>query len=139
MNKNIKRILLLGILAALIGGTVGFYLWNKPVAKIGTMSTDVTIPAAELLDAYEADENTANETYLNKVVEVTGSVREVMRTDGQITAILLETNNPFSGINCEFEQSPSIDDVSTGSLVTIKGICNGMLMDVVLNRCVFVE
>lgn len=131
--------LLLGVIAAVIGGSIGYYLWNKPVDKISSMSTDLTIPAAELLDAYELDEDAANATYLNKVVEVTGSVREVVRTDGRITAILLETNNPFSGINCEFEESPGIDDVSVGSLVTIKGICNGMLMDVVLNRCVFVE
>lgn len=139
MKKNLKRILLLGVIAAAIGGGFGYYLWNKPVDKISSLNTDLAIPAAELLDQFEVDEESANANYLNKVIEVTGSVREVVQTDGQITAVLLETNNPFGGVNCEFEVMPEASNVSVGSLVTIKGVCNGMLIDVVLNRCVFVE
>lgn len=139
MKKYIKRILVVGVIAAVIGGATGYYLWNKPVDKIDSLATELAIPAAELLDAFEGDEEGANIKYLNKVVEVTGSVREVILTDGQITAIILETNNPMSGVNCEFEEIPAATEVPMGSLVTIKGVCNGMLMDVVLNRCVFVE
>lgn len=140
MNKKTKLLLLLVLLGGIIGGSVGLYLWFKPVPGIESLETDLTIPASDLFLAFEANENAANEKYLNKVVEVTGLVREVKVNEAGFPVVVLETDDMMFGIICEFESKESLPkDVQVGALITIKGVCNGKLLDVVLNRCLFIN
>lgn len=140
MKKNTKIFLLLLVLGGIVGGSIGMYLWFKPVPGIESLETELTIPANDLFLAYEADENAANEAYLNKVIEVTGLVREVKTNEAGFPVVVLETDDMMFGVICEFEsKTPLPKDVQVGALITIKGLCNGKLLDVVLNRCLFIN
>jgi len=140
MKKNIKILFLLIVIGGIIGGSIGLYLWFKPVPGIDSLKTELTVPANELFVAFETDENTANEKYLNKVVEVTGLVREVKTNEAGFPVVVLETDDMMFGVICEFEsKNPLPKDVQVGALITIKGLCNGKLLDVVLNRCLFIN
>ncbi len=140
MKKNTKIFLLLLVLGGIVGGSIGMYLWFKPVPGIESLETELTIPANDLFLAYEADENSANEAYLNKVIEVTGLVREVKTNEAGFPVVVLETDDMMFGVICEFEsKTPLPKDVQVGALITIKGLCNGKLLDVVLNRCLFIN
>lgn len=134
--KNWKKLILFGFVAALIGGSIGIYLWNKPVTSTSKLDAELQITAAELFDAYTADETAADSNYLGKVLEVTGTLKEIRTTDNGKPALVLETNDALFGVLCEFEDEAVAKALETGTTVTIKGVCSGMLFDVVLNRCV---
>ena len=140
MNQKTKILLLIVLFGGLLGGSIGLYLWFKPVPGIESLDTEISIPANDLFLAYEANENTANDKYLNKVVEVTGLVREIKTNEAGFPVVVLETDDMMFGVICEFEsKDPLPRDVQAGALITIKGLCNGKLLDVVLNRSVFIN
>ncbi len=134
--KNWKKLLLLGVVAAIIGGSIGIYLWNKPVTSTSKLDAEVQITANELFDAYTQDEVAADVSYLGKVLEVSGTLKEIRTTDNGKPALVLETHDALFGVLCEFEDEAVAKALEPGSEVKIKGVCSGMLFDVVLNRCV---
>lgn len=74
-----KKILYFMLAAALIGGAVGYALWNKPHQDIGAAKADIAIDAIALYNEYNTDENAANAKYLDKVVAITGKVKEAAK------------------------------------------------------------
>ena len=129
MKKVIYILLVLGIL----GGSIGFYFFNKPLDSISSMSTDYSLSSNELLTAFEDDETQANEKYLDKVIQVTGKVLKTETENGK-TTIYLNTENELSNVIFQLEKDdPSIQ---AGQQVTMKGICTGYLMDVILVRAI---
>lgn len=134
--KNWKKLLLLGFIAAIIGGSIGIYLWNKPVTSTSKLDAEVKITAVDLFEAYGQDEVAADVSYLGKVLEVSGTLKEIRTTDNGKPALVLETNDALFGVLCEFEDEAVAKALAPGSTVQIKGVCSGMLFDVVLNRCV---
>lgn len=131
------KFLKIGIIAIIIGALIGFYLYNKPHENMEKAKPDIEIGASELFSAFETDELAANEKYLDKVVAVTGVVREVKEDEGVIS-IVLETEDMMFGVVCQLdelsENGRTVFEV--GESVTFKGLCTGSLMDVVLVRCV---
>lgn len=126
-----KKVLLTLIVLALICGGVGFYMFNKPLESINSMKTDFSMAASELLTAFEDDETQANVKYLDKVIEIKGNVSKVDNKDGVVT-IYLEADNPISNVIFQLEDSET--QIQKGQEITLKGICTGYLMDVVLVR-----
>ena len=55
--------------------------------------------------------------------------------------IILETEDPISGINCSLtnDYNLEIDSLYSGKQIIIKGVCSGKLIDVVLNNCLIIE
>jgi hypothetical protein len=137
MKKWIYLILAL----AVIGAGVGYYLYNKPVQKLDSVTADATISAPDLVAAFETDEAAANALYLDKVVQVSGKVASATKDESGDVKLTLETGSPLSGVMCELDMSASTAraDFQTGEEVTFKGSCTGFLSDVVLVRCVEVK
>ena len=73
---NLKRIIYIVLALALVGGAVGVYMWNKPHAKVED-AEGVAITAANLCNAFAANEAQATQQYTNKVLDITGVVAEV--------------------------------------------------------------
>lgn len=136
-----KNIFKYGLLLALIGAGIGVYLWNKPHENMDRAKTDVQISASELFTAFAENEAQANETYLDKVIAVTGKVREVSNSPEGITKVTLDSGDEMFGVICQLDELSDHQrtDFQPGEAVTFKGKCTGMLMDVVLVRCVEVE
>ena len=134
MRKIILFLLVLGMIAA----GVGYYMYNKPVASLENKKPDAEVSTAKLLSDYEADEKTANETYLGKVVQVKGNVTAVTVEEGK-TKVQLETGNPMSMIICEMEDGSEAGSVKAGDEVKIKGMCSGYLSDVILVQASLVK
>lgn len=132
-----KKFLIITLVLALAAGVFGYMQWNKPKEDISAAKSDETISANELLTAFQTDENAANTKYNDKVVEVSGEVREVTNTEGK-TIIRLDAGDSMDGVTCELdaEITHKRTDFKTGEPVTFKCTCSGMLMDVVLVRCV---
>lgn len=126
-----KKILAILFCLGLVGALIGLYMFNKPLESVSSMKTNYSINASDLLVAFEENETTANTKYLDKVLEVKGIVDKMESTEEK-TTIYLDAGNPLSSIIFQLEKSDS--ELKKGEEVTLKGICTGYLMDVVLVR-----
>lgn len=133
--RSWKKIITALIILALAAGSYGWYQYQKAPPDIRKES-GVEITAVELLKEFQQNETAANAKYVDKVLVVTGTVTG-MQTDssGQAT-VFLQTNDLLSAVTCSFyKDDEGVKKLNTGSAARIKGVCTGMLSDVVLNKC----
>ena len=131
-----KKILYAILLLAILGGGIGYYMYNKPVDKMASMSVDETISAEQLFSVYESDENAANARFLDKVIAVKGTVIKTTK-DSEKATILLDTGDMLANIMCQMEDL-DIELPAEGSTISIKGLCTGYLTDVVLIKGIII-
>jgi len=132
MKKLIPVII---VIAAIIGGTVAYRMYNKPHRDIASEDAAFSLTADALFDAFEEDEAAANALYLDKVVEVTGDVAEVTdNSAGQAVIIITAANAMLGGVSATMQET-GIVNISEGETVTVKCRCTGFLMDVILINC----
>ncbi len=124
-------------MAFAIAASAAFLMYNKPHDNMWKMPAAYTLSASDLFQDYETDELKSNEKYLGQVLEVTGTISHINMEDETLT-ILLETANDMFAINCQLNGSEARAALNkmAGDRITIKGKCNGMLMDVVMNECI---
>ncbi len=136
-----KMILIAASLVVISGLGFGYYMYNKPHEDINKKIADFEVTASQLFNAFESDEINANATYLDKVVQVKGTVQSASTNDEGITSITLETDDLMFGVICQLDQfsEHANKDFKEGKEVHFKGLCTGKLMDVVLVRCVEVK
>jgi len=141
MNKFLKYLLwlLVGIgLAIAISWLSFLYL---PKASSEGKTADIAITATQLFQQFEQDETTSNATYISKVLEVRGLLREKSTDENGSTVLILAAGDEFGGVLCTLEESQTEKamNLQFGKSVTVKGVCTGMLMEVVLNKGVIVD
>jgi hypothetical protein len=146
MTKKTKKIILLGIcIAALGGGGFAYYMWNKPHRGVQNASS-IKVTAANLLNQYVQDSAAANKQYTDKVVEVSGEVVDASPNQQNQPVVKLKTTQEGAFINCTFEETAVTANL--GSIITVKGICSGYIGgdvdmglpgDVVVVRCYLVK
>ena len=126
--------LLLIIIVALVVRV--FYLYNKPHKNAQGEPAVATLSAEALYKQYQDDETKANKNYLGKVVEVTGTLSQVMHSGSNEIWILSAASQ--GGINCQmfFDKNDTPKDPKPGDKIVLKGKCTGFLMDVNLTDCV---
>ena len=119
-----------------LGAVTGFYLYNKPVKSTAAKSADMSIQAQDLFNEFANDENTANAKYLDKVISINGTVTDLAVEDG-LNIVTLQTTSDMFGVICKIESGDEkVRKLKKGDQVKVKGVCTGMLMDVVMVRCV---
>jgi len=136
-----KVLILFGIVSVASLG-IGYYMYNMPPKHLSKVKSEVAISADKLMLAFEENEQSANEAYLGKVIEVSGMISSVVLNNDGSAQLILESQSMMGGISCNF----SIKDASQvttilqmGQNAVVKGKCTGYLMDVVLERCIVVE
>lgn len=130
----IKKIIFAILALVLIGVGTGIYLWNKPHETVDNKK-GVEITAAALTQAYSSNEQQANAVYLNKVIEVSGSVSETEQNQDGGLMVILDTGDPVAGVQCTMREKGVA--VSKGQNITIKGFCSGSsITGVSLTDCI---
>ena len=78
---------------------------------------------------------------IGKIMEVNGKVTEISSDEQGAPVVLFGTGEAFGGVLCTFEmgEKAKIASVKVGDEIKVKGICSGMIMEVVLNRCTLVH
>ena len=140
--RNRKRYILLSIavILLLLAG-IGYYMYNKPAVDIES-ATGKKVMATALYECFAKDSVLAKKDFTQKILQVSGTVTQVSNNQQNNVVVLLKTNTHGAFINCTMEEpTPGI---AAGSMVEIKGICNGMgegdadlgiMGDVYLIRC----
>ena len=134
MKKLIKFLLAI-IVLALIGY---FVILNLPKSSVKNKKADYQLDATELYSAFENNEKKSNKLYIGKTIEVKGRFLNQNKDNQDATVVILDGGGSLGGVLCTLEQGQEsrLDNIQPGDMLTIKGMCTGLLMDVVLNKCV---
>jgi hypothetical protein len=131
MKKTLKIVLFVIVIGACVGAFVAYKMWNKPFDDVTEME-GMKVNADVLYKAFETNEQTANTTYVGKVVEVTGTVGDIETSD-TIARVMLSFPDAMMGavrVTLDTRHLADAKAVKTGDQATFKGFCNGFLMDV---------
>ena len=129
-----KKIALYLILAiVIVGVSLGLYFFNQKVPGLDDVEPDYRLTANELFDSFEQNEKESLTKFEGKVIEVSGEVSQVNESDTTLTVVLTVENAMIGGVNCSFQNVAT--KLTKGELVTIKGRCQGYLMNVILTNC----
>ncbi|MEJ8757157.1 hypothetical protein WG947_09130 [Pontibacter sp. H259] len=133
-----KKIILIVLSVAVIGVVAALLMYNKPHRDTASSESDFAVEAPALLQEFTENEPAANQKYLDKVVAVKGKVKSITTDEEGNINLTLNANNDMAGVICTIPkaEASSAADVKEGDEVTVKGVCTGVLMDVVLIRCV---
>ena len=138
MKTSYKIVLGAILVIALAGVLFGLYMYNLKPKDLQKVKPDFVVTATDLLKAFESDENTATAKYVNKVVEVTGTIQTVKPGENNALTISLNTGSDISSVICTLQGNTDPASFRTGEQIAIRGKCSGFLMDVLLNNCVVI-
>jgi len=139
MSKKLRYVVIFLVLAIIAAGFAWWYTFRETDRNVASYKTDVTIDAASLLQAFETNEDSANIIYREKIILVTGTVGSITQ-DTTGYSVYLKESDAISGIMCRFDRPDFNPELAAvGSKVGIKGLCNGYLMDVVLDKCTIAD
>jgi hypothetical protein len=143
MKTYIKIALFIVVFIALSGILAALYLYNLKHTDMSKAKPDFIVTAPVLQKAFEDDETKASIKYINKVIEVSGTIASTTPAGNNVLNISLVTMSDISSVICTL---PAISDPSkfkTGNNITLRGECSGFTqlisgeppLDVLLNNC----
>lgn len=136
-----KKYFILSILVVILIGVIGiwFFIFFKPTHFKRDVSneTGIALTASSIVTAYQTNEVSANNEYLNKTLQITGEIAEAKADQIGKTTLLLRSNDAFTFVFCTLKTTDT--SFKKGDTVTVKGICTGFLSDVVLRDAIVVK
>jgi 6-phosphogluconate dehydrogenase (decarboxylating) len=100
-----------------------------------------TISAKALVDAYEANEVSADDQFKGKTVYVSGKVGDIAKDVLDNIYIILKTGDmEINNVQCYFDDAATAAKLSKGQKITLKGECKGkVILNVVVEDCELVQ
>jgi len=119
----------------LITSAIAVFMYYKPHRSVRKEDAAFRLSVSELVDAFSQDESQANALYAGKVLEVHGTLKEMILNDSTLI-LLMGDSSQMTGVSCylQKDQKDKYTSLKRGDTVSVKGICNGMLLDVVLDK-----
>jgi len=134
MRKMTKLIYAIAVVAiTALGGYYYVFVYSKTHHRNVQSEKGLVIQADSLSAAYQANEKNANALYLNKAVEVSGTIVSIDKNqEGKIT-IILGRSDSFSNVSVTLISTAPLTQ-KIGETITIKGVCTGALSDVIVTE-----
>jgi hypothetical protein len=110
-------------------------MFNKKHTDTAKAKPDFVITAISLQKEFEDNETAASARYINKILEVSGTIASIAQADSSNMNISLKTGNDMSSVICTFHNRADNPQFKPGQELTLRGECSGFLMDVLLNNC----
>lgn len=133
--------ILLGLLLVIISLLlISIYFYNKPHIDVQKSEADYVLTAQNLIKEYQENEAVTNEKYSENIILVKGKVFEVSTLKGN-SVITLKDDDSESSIICHLlpGENGKAMKLKEGQEISIKGICTGYLLDVIMVRCTLEE
>ncbi len=132
----ILSIIFIGIIAI----ALSFYMYNKPHINIQKTEAAYRLSAQELIGEFKNDELEANTKFSDQLLMVEGQIHEISTLKGN-KVLALKPANSASSVICHMlpEESEKVLQLKEGQTITIKGMCTGYLLDVIMVRCMLVQ
>jgi hypothetical protein len=138
MKPYLKIVLFAIVFIAIVAILTGIHKFNLKHPDTAKVRPDFFITATVLQKEFEDNEATASSKYINKILEVTGTIVSVTKVDSTHTNLSLKTSSDISSVICTFLSTNDLSKVSTGKEITLRGECSGFLLDVLLNNCALI-
>ncbi|MBS1644252.1 MAG: hypothetical protein JST36_04375 [Bacteroidetes bacterium] len=135
-KRQVRIVLFMVAACVLVAAFVGIWQWNKPRRSVADVPA-IRLSSDSLLHHFTTNEKQANALYLNKALEVSGTVQTVDTNEDGKTTVLFASPDPMSSVFCTLREKGL--KVAEGKEIVIKGFCSGMTTDVVLTDCVLVN
>ncbi len=134
MKKN--KIVIVILIVGFVGVFVAYKMYNKPHVNVVETKSDIILSASKILNDFSTDENLANKLYLEKIIKINGTISE-LNIEKERGIITLKTTNDFGSVLCHLSEGgmKKMKSLKVGQTITLKGICTGFLMDVILVKC----
>jgi hypothetical protein len=115
------------------------YMFNLKHTDMAKAKPDFVITASVLLKAFEDDETAASTKYINKILEIAGTIASVKPAGNNVLSISLVSGSDLSSVICTFPAVKDPSKFTPGDEITLRGECSGFLMDVLLNNCAVIR
>jgi hypothetical protein len=139
MKKIIIWLFAIGLIS---GIAVYFFVFHYGAKHEDPLKSEqmVSVYAKDLFNQYELNEVSANKLYLGKVIKVSGDISDIQLDKNRYT-ISYATDGVMGTVLCEMDtlENPKVKSLTIGSKAVIAGFCNGINMDVYLDRCKLAE
>ena len=100
---------------------------------------DQTIKAPNLTASYDENEVKADENFKGKTFFVEGTVRDIKKDILDDIYVILEGDQMFRDVQCFFDDKNTASQLQKGMRVTFQGKCDGLMINVLMKNCVFVD
>ena len=135
MKKISAIVIILTIISIIL-----FNIYNTKKRDIHVEETNYKVYANELFNEFENDETTAGQKYINKIIEIKGKIGEITISQDKDKMIILKEKDDIFGINCMIiDKDIKSNHYLVGDSITIKGILQGYLSDVIVNNCIIIK
>ncbi|MBQ4819412.1 hypothetical protein [Aquimarina sp. MMG016] len=140
IKKTKIKITIFLLSTALVILFINIAIYNKPHINVAKSTPDISLVSQKLLNDFENDENLANSKYLEQIIQVTGKISELSKTKENLV-VTLNNDNSLGSVMCHLsvEESKKAKGLKIGENITLKGVCTGYLMDVILIKCVIIN
>lgn len=141
MKLKRKYIWLILLIIIIIAGSYAYHEYNRKPADLSDVKSQSNITSDSLVMVFETDEQKANSLYLGKPIDITGLIAEINNQQDTLVNVTLGKKNDMHKVSCliNVNHINKIKNYKVGDKIMLRGICNGYLMDVELNRCVVVK
>jgi hypothetical protein len=140
-----KKILLLLLFVAVIAAGIGYYLWNKPHRTAADEKPFATLTSSALLTEFATNEAATTEKYRDKVIQISGELIKAAADSSGNVQVVLEAGDEMNTVSVTLMNGATVPTETPGTMIEVKGICNGFLPDdllgseVLLNQGVVVN
>lgn len=102
---------------------------------------NISISSTELFNIYDKNEIKGDSKYKGKELIVKGEVESVGRDLTNKIYISLEGDGFIRHVQCFFNEEfiDEVSEVESGSVIEVRGVCRGMFMNVLIDRCEIVR
>lgn len=138
-----RYILIIVLTLIIVGVGIGLKMFFKPHADVNRMKADFKVEAPILIDEFQKKEDASTAKYSEKVLEISGKLASKSQLPNGSTLLVLE--DEMQGISCQLDNNwvqanqPIIQSLQVGSPVTVKGICQGYLMEIKVSPAVVLK
>ena len=132
-------IILVCMLAA-IAILIALKQYNKPHTDIRNSKPEMVMTPPDLIKEFVRDENTATKLYTEKIIQINGIVNDINTSDEKIIVTFKDGESESSVIcHMQAEEKSKTLKLQKGQKISVKGMCSGFLLDVMMVRCVLIN
>lgn len=128
------------LLIAIVFGSIIIYINIKKPSEvyISNYKNVDRVPLEDLIGMFNENEEKANATLIDKIIEVEGVVKEVSFLNNRHTIILNKENFTQSFVICDMFPlgDYTINQFAIGDTIVLRGVCKGYLLDVIMLNCI---
>lgn len=129
MKTVVRNLLLIGVVGFVVGGSVFLHEWFKPKRSIVREKAAYVVTLADVANDFIAGLATANQKYLNKVIELSAEVSSIEQDAHDNVNFIFSSEGMEVQVTFLAEFNEDAAKVNAGEQVRLKGNYTGYTED----------